>query len=43
MDESRNARRRRLRLRVVVGVIAAAYVAIGALLLIVWLIRDQIG
>jgi len=43
MDEPRDVRRRRLRLRLVVGVIAALYLAIGALFLIVWLLRDQIG
>jgi hypothetical protein len=43
MDKPRDERRRRLRLTVVVGVIAALYIAIGALLLIVWFLRDQIG
>ena len=43
MDNPRDVRRRRLRLRVVVGVIAVLYVAIGALFLFVWLIRDQLG
>jgi hypothetical protein len=43
VGDPRDARRRRLRLRVVVAVIAALYVAIGPLFLIVWLIRDEIG
>jgi hypothetical protein len=43
MDEPRDRRRRRVRLRFEVGVIVALYVALGALFLIVWLLRDQIG
>jgi hypothetical protein len=41
MDEPKDARRRRLRPRFVVGVIVALYVGLGALFLIVWLLRDQ--
>ncbi len=43
MDEPTDVRRRRLRLRFVVGMIVLLYVAVGALFLIVWLLRDQIG
>jgi hypothetical protein len=43
MDEPSDTRRQRVRLRFVVGVIVALYVALSALFLIVWLLRDQIG
>jgi hypothetical protein len=43
MEDPRDLRRRHFRLRIVVGAIVALYVLIGALFLIVWLMRDQVG
>jgi hypothetical protein len=43
MEDPRDVRCRRFRLRIVVGAIVALYVLFGALFLIVWLMRDQIG
>jgi hypothetical protein len=43
MNEPTDTRRRRLRLRLVVGVIALLYIALGVLFLTVWLLRDELG
>jgi hypothetical protein len=43
VENERDVRRRRLRLRIVVGTIVGLYALVGVLFLIVWLMRDQTG